>query len=61
MKLYEYPQVYVQDAPGFSNFWGWRIAEFTRQADDVDLCVVCAEWDGKIETHVFRSQYVYEI
>lgn len=57
MKLTDYPEVIVSGAPGWNTFHGWLITEFTPRFGD-DKGVVCAEFDGKIETNVFDMTYV---
>lgn len=60
MKLTDYPKVTVSGAPGWSTFEGWLITEF-RPTEGRPKGVVCAEFDGKIETNVFSMEYVEKI
>jgi hypothetical protein len=58
VKLTDYPQVDVIGAPGFTDFQGYKIWEGDAPAGR--RAVVCAEWEGKIETYVFDFRYVSE-
>lgn len=60
MKLTDYPIAVVDGAPGFGTFQGWKIWE-GETPYGASKAVVCAEWDGKIETYVFDSKYVAEL
>lgn len=57
MKLTDYPEVVVEGAPGWSTFQGWLVATFP-SVEGQKKVVVCAEFDGKIETNVFDMTYV---
>lgn len=60
MKLQDYPEVAIEGAPGFTDFTGWMTWSGETPYGDMKA-VVCAEWEGKIETYVFDMTYIKEI
>ena len=60
MRLQDYPEVAVEGAPGFVNHLGWLVATFPT-SEGRTKAVVLAEWDGKMDVHVFDMTYIKEI
>jgi len=60
MNLSDYPEVIVEGAPGWTTFTGHLVATFP-SADKRKKAVVCALFDGKLETAVFDTTYVSEM
>lgn len=59
MNLSDYPEVIVEGAPGWTTFTGHLVATFPTAGRK--KAVVCAFFDGKLETAVFDATYVQEM